>query len=62
MEMKKWLGPQDKESLRGDGCLSMLDMSELSTSLTIMLDVCVCMWCCLVTWTSVMIPQARCPG
>lgn len=42
MEMKKWLGPQDKEFLRGDGYLSMLDMSEFSTSLTIVLDVCVC--------------------
>lgn len=42
MGMKKWLGHQDKESLRGDGSLSMLDMSELSTSLTIVLDVCVC--------------------
>lgn len=42
MGMKKWLGPQDKESLRGDGCLSTLDMSEFSTSLTIVLNVCVC--------------------
>lgn len=31
MGMKGWLGPQDEGSLRGDGGLSTLDMSGLST-------------------------------